>query len=283
MIIAIPSVTTYISNSRKSAYIDTAKNIVGGARNLVNEGKLEMYDPTVTYYIPISCIKTETGLKTPYGEFEEDGAYVGVTFDGNGYNYYWISNDTSGQGVNEVTPLNDLNEEKIVSGIKSGEVKDIIRETGLDGRNSILIYNSDCTGTTHGKETMYVYAWHGQITNGASLSSIGTYYNTYQEAFDAGYSIVLRHLIENDIIVSSDVMFTFDENQHILIGSDPDSYQTNESMLLGFTDQCAIMPNMILCAPGSCEMRSWKNGSVSAIDWSRHGCYANYHNVSYCT
>ena len=47
MIIAIPSVTTYISNSRKSFYIDTAKNIIGGARNLVNEGKLEMYDPTV--------------------------------------------------------------------------------------------------------------------------------------------------------------------------------------------------------------------------------------------
>ncbi len=28
MIIAIPSVTNYISNSRKSAYVDTAKEIV---------------------------------------------------------------------------------------------------------------------------------------------------------------------------------------------------------------------------------------------------------------
>ena len=153
MIIAIPSVTTYISNSRKSSYIDTAKNIVGGTRNLVNEGKLEMYDPTVTYYIPVSCIKTENGSKTPYGDFEEDGAYVGVTFDGNGYNYYWISNDTSGQGINEVTPVNDLNEEKIVSGIKSGEVRNIIQTTGIDGRNSILIYNSDCTGTASGNGT----------------------------------------------------------------------------------------------------------------------------------
>ncbi len=145
MIIAIPSVTTYISNSRKSAYIDTAKNIVDGARNLVNEGKMEMYDTTATYYIPISCIKIETGLKTPYGEFESDGAYVGVTFDGSGYNYYWISNDTSGQGIKEVTPLSDLNEEKIVSGIKAGDVNRIIQETGKDGRNNIIIYNSDCT------------------------------------------------------------------------------------------------------------------------------------------
>ena len=150
MIIAIPSVTTYISNSRKSAYVNTAKEIIGGTRNLVNEGKLEMYDPTVTYYIPVSCIKTENGSKTPYGDFEEDGAYVGVTFDGNGYNYYWISNDTSGQGINEVTPVNELNEEKIVSGIKNGEVRNIIQTTGIDGRNSILIYNSDCTGTASG-------------------------------------------------------------------------------------------------------------------------------------
>ena len=44
MIIAIPSVTTYINDSRKSAYVDTAKEIISGARNLVNSGELEMYD-----------------------------------------------------------------------------------------------------------------------------------------------------------------------------------------------------------------------------------------------
>lgn len=35
MIIAIPSVTKYISDSRKNAYVDTAKKIIAGARNLV--------------------------------------------------------------------------------------------------------------------------------------------------------------------------------------------------------------------------------------------------------
>ena len=43
MIIAIPSVTKYISDSRKSAYVDTAKEITSGARNLVNAGSLELY------------------------------------------------------------------------------------------------------------------------------------------------------------------------------------------------------------------------------------------------
>ena len=150
MIIAIPSVTTYISNSRKSAYVNTAKEIVSGTRNLVNEGKLEMYDSNTTYYIPVSCIKTENGSKTPYGEFETDGAYVGVTFDGNGYSYYWISNDTSGQGVKVLTPVNELDEDDIDSGIQSGEIKEIVQTTGIDGKNNILIYNSDCTGTTSG-------------------------------------------------------------------------------------------------------------------------------------
>ena len=150
MIIAIPSVTKYISDSRKSAYIDTAKGIISGARNLVNTGKLRMYDTSATYYIPISCIKTENGAKTPYGEFENDGAYVGVTFDGEGYNYYWISNDTSGQGIKEITLSSELDEDDIESGINEGEVQGIIQTTGIDGRNNIKIFNSDCTVASNG-------------------------------------------------------------------------------------------------------------------------------------
>jgi len=80
MIIAIPSVTSYINNSRKSAYVDTAKEIISGARNKVNEGKLEMYDTGTTYYIPYDYIGTENGAKSPYGDFVY--AYVGVIYDG---------------------------------------------------------------------------------------------------------------------------------------------------------------------------------------------------------
>ena len=76
MIIAIPSVTKYINDSRKNSYVDTAKEIISGTRNLVNEGKLGMYDTNVTYYIPSKCIKTENASKSPYGEFTK--AYVAV-------------------------------------------------------------------------------------------------------------------------------------------------------------------------------------------------------------
>ena len=56
MIIAIPSVTRYISDSRKNSYVDSAKEIIGSARNLVNSGELEMYDTDATYYIDVNYI-----------------------------------------------------------------------------------------------------------------------------------------------------------------------------------------------------------------------------------
>ena len=143
MIIAIPSVTSYINSSRKSAYVDTAKEIVAGARNFVNEGKLEMYDTGVTYYIKASCISTENGQKSPYGEFTE--SYVGVTYDGHGYNYYWVSNDTSGQGVREITPIDKLDIDKIETNINDAEIREKVEKIGIDERNKILILNDDCS------------------------------------------------------------------------------------------------------------------------------------------
>ena len=138
MIIAIPSVTKYISDSRKSSYVDTAKEIIGSARNLVNEGKLEMFDTNTTYYLPISCIKTENGQKSPYGEF--DVAYVLVTYDGKGYNYYWVSRDTTGQGVKDPIAIKDLDEDDIVSDIAFDYIKE---DKPQEGKNTIKVLKSD--------------------------------------------------------------------------------------------------------------------------------------------
>ena len=59
MVIAVPSVSNYISGSKKSAYVDTAKDLIAGARNKVNEGKLGLFNTDVTYYMDTRCIKTE--------------------------------------------------------------------------------------------------------------------------------------------------------------------------------------------------------------------------------
>ncbi len=138
MIIAIPSVTKYINDSRKNAYVNTAKEIISGARNLVNEGKLEMFDTNTTYYIPASCIKTENAQKSPYGEF--DKAYVLVTYNGKGYNYYWVSRDETGQGVPDPIAIENLDEDDIVSDISFDYIKE---DKPQEEKNTIKVIDKD--------------------------------------------------------------------------------------------------------------------------------------------
>ena len=141
MIIAIPSVTKYINDSRKSAYVDTAKEIVSGTRNLVNEGKLGMYDTGTTYYIPAKYVNTENSLKSPYGEFTDESAYVGVIYDGQGYKYYWISSDDTGQGIPNVKLVDKLDTDDIVSDLNPADIKSTVEKTGIGDRNNIKILN----------------------------------------------------------------------------------------------------------------------------------------------
>ena len=148
MIVAIPAVTSYISGSRKSAYVDTAKEISNGAKNVVNEGKLGMYDTDTTYYIESDYIKTENASKSPYGEFVK--AYTIVTFDGRGYTYYWTSVDDAGQGVKGVIRLDDLNEDHIESDIKNADIQPNVT---IGNRSKIVIIKKD--GTKEFGEVVY--------------------------------------------------------------------------------------------------------------------------------
>ena len=145
MIIAIPSVTKYISDSRKSAYVDSAKEIVAGTRNIVNEGKLGMYDTDTTYYIPAKYVNTENSLKSPYGEFTDTSAYVGVIYDGTGYKYYWISADDAGQGIDEIIAYDKLDEDYIKSDLNPNDILDTVETTGIGSRSNIKILSMEGT------------------------------------------------------------------------------------------------------------------------------------------
>ncbi len=141
MLVAIPSVTNYINNSRKEAYIDTAREYIKGATNLVNSGSLDIFDTEVTYYIPSTCISLETGGDSPYGG-DFSPAYVLVTYDNNTFNYYWISRDNQGIGMKSPISSNDLNTQKLESGIKSNDFQ---VNMGLEGRGRIIEFTSDCS------------------------------------------------------------------------------------------------------------------------------------------
>ena len=126
MIIAIPSVTSYIQNSRKSAFTDSGLNYVKSGINLVNSGdKMRFYDTSTLYLIPAghtegkSCISLESGGQSPFSDTWAY-AYVGVTYDGKGYTYYFIAEDGAGQGVPFLTQtdLQNLGADAVYSSSK---------------------------------------------------------------------------------------------------------------------------------------------------------------------
>ncbi len=109
MLIAIPSVTEYISSSRKNAYVSTAQSYVSAVRTKVNQGEeFKFYDPDVFYLVQVghekekSLVSLEKGGASPFND-EWDYAYVGVTYNGDGYSYYFMARDASGQGIDLIS------------------------------------------------------------------------------------------------------------------------------------------------------------------------------------
>ena len=135
MLIAIPSVTRYINESRKETYIDTAKQLVKGAIPVVNSGELDMYDTNTTYYIPASCIPTENSMSSPFGEFQD--AYVIVGYTGDGYVYYWASVDSAHQGI-EMKEYN-----KLTKGDVKPNIESIDTTLGIGSRTDIKILEEE--------------------------------------------------------------------------------------------------------------------------------------------
>lgn len=124
MIIAIPSVTEYISSSRKSTFATSAAKYIDGTIVMVNElKKVQPTDVNTLYLIPVgheeeySCVSLDKGGVSPYSDTWEY-AYVGVTYSGTGFNYYFVAKDGSNQGINFVSQdeLADKTGDLVVSG-----------------------------------------------------------------------------------------------------------------------------------------------------------------------
>ncbi len=105
MIIAIPAVTKYINDSRKSAYVDSAVHYTDSImKDAINGKDLKMYSTSTLYLVAVghnkatSCVTLESGGKSPYSD-DWNYAYVGVTYSTEGFNYYFISEDGSETGL----------------------------------------------------------------------------------------------------------------------------------------------------------------------------------------
>lgn len=116
LLIAVPSVSSYISDSRKSTYIRSAEGYIDGVRQMITSREISVRRKDTTFYIPIECIGSEKGGDSPYGEWAD--AYVVVTYGDSKYEYYWTSTDANQKGI-LLTHSSLLDEDKIQDGISS--------------------------------------------------------------------------------------------------------------------------------------------------------------------
>ena len=158
MIIAIPSVTKAISSSRDNSYIATVKQAIGSAKTLVNSGEFNLYDTETSYYIPISCVETENTLKTPYGDFSK--AYILVTYNEDGFDYYYTGTDTASVGIKKIVKADDLDKKVIERNVNND---DIHTDVGIDGRSNVIVFNDTCTDMTTGVSNSQYNSSNGTI------------------------------------------------------------------------------------------------------------------------
>ena len=114
MAIAIPSVTKYITQSRKKTLISSVDSYVTAVTTAVNDNEFgAMSDQSIMYYIPVSndeansCVSLEKGGSDPFGNWKE--AYVVVNYDAEkySYDYYFTFYDDAGYGM-ELTEISKI-------------------------------------------------------------------------------------------------------------------------------------------------------------------------------
>ena len=136
MLIAVPSVSTIIMNSRKKTYIVDANRYIEGAKNFINTNDLNLRDETTTFYIPKTCLDMDKSQESPFGDWKD--VFVVVAYDGYKYQYYYASTDTEGMGIT-LTHSSQLKNSSIKTNVNS-----ISTEVGVGERDNIVIFANDC-------------------------------------------------------------------------------------------------------------------------------------------
>lgn len=114
IVIVIPSVTKYITRSRKKTLISSMDSYVTSVTTVFNDNEFGVLSKEDTmYYIPVSddesksCVSLETGGTDPFGNWK--GACVVVNYDSSSYSYdyYFTFYDDAGGGMS-LTKIDEI-------------------------------------------------------------------------------------------------------------------------------------------------------------------------------
>ena len=199
LIIAVPSISNYINDSRKEAYIATAKEYIKEAQKKVNSFEYEFFDRDTSYYININDLPLESGGQSPFGEWVQ--AYVVVTYiPKDKWEYYWISVDSAGMKV-DITKAEDLD----IDDIYQSKKLYINDQAPAGTRNNVEIYESgkEVTKTTQKiiMEREKVDECYSFKLNESAKTATITYYDK-----TCGTDLMIPSVIED-----GDVQYTINE------------------------------------------------------------------------
>ncbi len=143
MIIAVPAVSSYISDSRNSEFSSSALKFIETAKMAVTDFEFSIKDENYAYYIPTKCLETENGDVTSYGKLID--SYVVVTVKDGEYDYYYTGRDETNHGI-LLTYSELINEETVKSDITA-----IDTAIGIGNRTKNYIFKDACNGTKSSK------------------------------------------------------------------------------------------------------------------------------------
>ena len=144
MIIAVPAVSSYISDSRDSEFATSALKFIDTARMAVTDFEFSIKDENFAYYIPTKCLETENGNVTSYGKLID--SYVVVTVKNGKYDYYYTGRDETGHGI--LLTYEKLIDEDVIK----TDLTAIDTAVGIGSRTKNYIFKDACNGTKSSKD-----------------------------------------------------------------------------------------------------------------------------------
>ena len=153
LLIAVPSISKYIENSRKNTYINSIKTMVNAVSTSVNALDLPFnIGKNEGIIVPFSEIELEKKASTkrsPYSEWNAHKSYVLVIFDGEMYKYYISAVDQTGYGIPMVY-------EKSLSSNSITTDKNLLSRNAISYKNIIDSAGSNTTFDTDSLTMQYV-------------------------------------------------------------------------------------------------------------------------------
>lgn len=103
LLIAVPSISKYIENSRKNTYINSVKSLVSAVSTSVNALEypftISKNEGLIIPFSEINLEKKSAKTQSPYSKYISEKSYVLVAFDGESYRYYVSAFDDAGYAI----------------------------------------------------------------------------------------------------------------------------------------------------------------------------------------